>query len=414
MPDEVLVESKPQLLPLTDLQAAALRAVGKQLASSKVFWGEEEDDGGLPDDTKDERTVVRCRHVHDGTYEVRVNEAVGIIALPDLQLIVEPKIPLPHFHHLMLHSSVRPRFSEDQAKGAGSTVLWDLVASWFLASVERLLRQGLLSDYQEEIDLLPAVRGSLRVQETALGFYQGSTLLACEYDEFGPDTALNRILRAALLAVAQSQFFDHDMRRRARRGLARLEEVGELRRNDLRTALDRQTVKYEVPLSLARHVLAATGRTFASGRHRAQTFLIRTPDLVEEALRQILHDGLAHIVPVKKKGLQLVGSTLRLNPDLVFGSLAVGDVKYKLTGSDWNRADLYQAVSFATGYRVRYAAVVAFSPAIGRCAPPLQVGTVSLRMITWDCSPSSMPEVSARSVLDQALAWMTDVQMAPS
>jgi 5-methylcytosine-specific restriction enzyme subunit McrC len=413
MHSEVLVESRSHLLDLTDTQVANLRSIGKQLASSKSFWGDREADHAQgQDETTPERSVVRCTPVTQNVFEVTVNEAVGIIALPGLQLIVKPKIPLDHFHHLLANSPVFPRTGDDETTGAASVVLWDLVASWFLASLEVLLRKGLLSDYEEENDFLPAVRGSIRVGETALTYYQGKTLIACDYDEFGPNTALNRVLRAASQAIAQASFLDQGIRRRARRALARLEDVGQLRRADLRTALDRRTARYQSPLALARHVLAATGRTFEGGSHNAQTFLIRTPELVEEAIRQILREGLAHLVPVKKKDLQLVGSKLRLSPDLVFGSIAVGDVKYKLLGKDWKRTDLYQAVSFATGYRVEHTAVVTFSPTSGQSVPSVQVGDVTLRAITWDCSHNSTPEASARSILDQATRWLTAAQAA--
>jgi McrBC 5-methylcytosine restriction system component len=272
MRSETLVESKSHLLEMTEIQAASVRSIGTRLASSKSFWGD--DDVEEPVDrevAKGERTVVRCTHVKDSIYEVAVNEAVGIIALPELQLIVEPKVPLDHFHHLLTRSSAFPRIGDEQTEGAASVVLWDLVASWFLTSLEILLRKGLVSDYEEENDFLAAVRGSIRVAETALAYYQGSALLSCDYDEFGSNTALHRILRAAAEAVTQASFLDPAVRRRARRALARLEDVGQIRRSDLRTALDRRTARYQSPLALARHVLAATGRTFAAGGHNAQT-----------------------------------------------------------------------------------------------------------------------------------------------
>jgi len=37
----------------------------------------------------------RCDRVARGRYRVTVREAVGIVALPSLQLVVEPKIPAP-------------------------------------------------------------------------------------------------------------------------------------------------------------------------------------------------------------------------------------------------------------------------------------------------------------------------------
>jgi McrBC 5-methylcytosine restriction system component len=409
MPDEVLVESRRQLLSLTDLQAAALRSVGKQLVGSKAFW-RDDDQTDQSEESTVERTVVRCNRISGSTHEVLVSDAVGIIAVPGLQLIVEPKVIQDHFHYLMLRSPAFPRVVENRAAAAEAPVLWDLVAAWFLSALERLLREGILSGYEERSDLLPAVRGSVRVQETALAYYQGSMALACDYEEFSPDTPLNRVLRAAALAIAHTAFLDPDLRRRARRSLARLDEVGDLRRSDLRAALDRRTARYESALALARHVLAATGRTFAAGHQRAQTFLVRTPGLVEEAVREVLRDGLQDLVRVTKHGLQLQGSKHTLNPDLVFGRDAIGDVKYKLVGQDWKRSDLYQAVAFATGYGVHHAAIVTFTATPDPAPYEVKVGNVGVRALMWDCSPTTTPADAARSIVAQAESWFAHVR----
>lgn len=108
----------------------------------------------------------------------------------------------------------------------------------------------------------------------------------------------------------------------------------------------------------------------AAGTAPAWTFLIRTPELIEDAVRGILRRGLHDIVEVKKSGLQLMPSKLTLNPDLLFGDAAIGDVKYTLLGPDWNRSYLYQAVTFATGFRLPRAGVFGFT-STGSC--PSQV-----------------------------------------
>lgn len=43
---------------------------------------------------------------------------------------------------------------------------------------------------------------------------------------------------------------------------------------------------------------------------------------------------------------------MTLTPDLVFESMAVGDVKYKIA-EEWLRSDLYQAVTFAEGFETK-------------------------------------------------------------
>lgn len=405
-----ITESTPHRLALTELQAATLRAVGKRLASSKTYWGTVTT--GADPQAGDDRTVVRCRHIRDDNYEVTVHEAVGIISLPGFQVVVEPKIPLPHFRYLLERSPAFPRVEDEAALTASSTELWDLIAGWFLSSLELLLRQGLLSDYEEASDDLPAARGSIRILDTANGYYRGSSLLSCDYDEFGPDTALNRVLLAAAATVSQAPFLESSLRRRAKRAATRLEGVGSMRRDDLSiAAVDRRTSRYGTSLSFARHVLSATGRTIAAGTEQARTFLIRTPELVEDAVRSVLRDGLGSDA-VEKRGLKLVGSHLRLNPDLVFSESAVGDVKYTLQESDWRRSDLYQVVSFATGFRVRSAAVFSFSETPDQVPPPIAVGEVALRTIVWDCAAGTDPSMAAESLVLGAKDWLEEVALA--
>ena len=53
--------------------------------------------------------------------------------------------------------------------------------------------------------------------------------------------------------------------------------------------------------------------------------------MVEEGVRNVMKEKLSGRWGVEKRGVQIVGSAMTLNPDLVFnGGLAIGDVKYKL------------------------------------------------------------------------------------
>ena len=109
---------------------------------------------------------------------------------------------------------------------------------------------------------------------------------------------------------------------------------------------------------LARRVLRSAGRSLMGGGELMWTFLIRTPELIEDGVRSVLQEALGTSVVMKKRQ-PLAGSELTFNPDLrFFGNRAVGDVKYKLRAGDWNRADLYQVLSFAAGLRCFHAAIV--------------------------------------------------------
>src|SRR5664280_2247829 len=173
---EYLRESATRVMALTDDQARALATLGKRLASKKAWWG---DDAELEEES--ERTVIRVEPYGVGRWSVRVNDAIGVIALGDLQLIVHPKIPTAHVLYLFARSGEFPRL-EELDKGAASAApdLWSLVASWFTTAMEHLLRQGLVRDYLELIDELPAIRGRLEPIPTASLYYAGRLAVACE------------------------------------------------------------------------------------------------------------------------------------------------------------------------------------------------------------------------------------------
>jgi 5-methylcytosine-specific restriction endonuclease McrBC regulatory subunit McrC len=140
-----------------------------------------------------------------------------------------------------------------------------------------VLRLGLIADYEEKREELPYLRGTVDSFETASGYYQGRVSFSCLFDEFGGDSPINRVLRAAAVSVASAPVMALEVRRRARNALTRLADVGELRTGDLRHAPERRSVHYATGLQLARHVLAATGRATTAGPAPAWTFLIRTP-----------------------------------------------------------------------------------------------------------------------------------------
>ena len=132
--------------------------------------------------------------------------------------------------------------------------------------------------------------------------------------------------------MAGSAVLQPETRRRAAQLRRYLEDVGELRPGDERVQLDRRTAYCQDALTLARHILSATGRSIDAGSQAVWTFLFRTPSLVEAGIREVLRQRLGRAM-VRKRKRRIGSSSLTLNPDLVIGSpraLAVADVKYKL------------------------------------------------------------------------------------
>jgi 5-methylcytosine-specific restriction endonuclease McrBC regulatory subunit McrC len=354
--------------------------------------------------------VIRCTPGPDGDWLVTVIDAVGTVSVADLQLVVKPKIPTAHLLHLFSKTSKWPRLDSELANLARDESLLELVAHWYLNALEGVLRRDLTRDYRLMVDEVAAVRGWVDAMPTAQLYYSGRLAALCEFEEFDTDTALNRVLKAAALSIVRNPRVQHVRRRRAVQAASRMDDVGDVRHGDLNAETDIRTGYYRDALLLARHVLRGTGRGISSGGEIAWAFLLRTPDLVEEGIRSILTQGLAPNCTVTKSGRQLAGSKLRLIPDLYFSPQgAVGDVKYHLSDRDWSRPDIYQGITFATGFFAEHAAVVSFQPAAHPPLPSLRVGRVNLAHLPWPFSDTLSPEEAERSFLRTARRWLDGI-----
>jgi 5-methylcytosine-specific restriction enzyme subunit McrC len=254
--------------------------------------------------------------------------------------------------------------------------------------------------------VLQAVRGASSTP-TARAYYAGPLELHCKFDDFVVDTPLNRMINAAAREVSRSSLLTKAVRRDALKIVARWEDVGELRQSDHFVEVERPTWYYRDALALARHILRFVGRTIGPGDASAWTFLIRTPELVEAGIRQILRDALAPEA-VKKKGKRLANSEMTVNPDIVFGDVrALADVKYKLMDGSWNRSDLYEAVAFAAAFRVQHTSLIGFS-ASSTNREDLGVGEFRVAKFAWPCSEA--PQAAASHVSSSVKSWLGELQ----
>lgn len=396
-----LTESKTSVLPITESQAATLASVGTRLASSRTWWGSEDDD-----DTADqERTVIRVRPSANGNWEVRVAEAVGVIALSDLQILVEPKIPTSHLVHLLERSGRLPRLDPQPAEVLAGVSFWELVARWFVSAAEDVLRHDLLKDYRPHKAELSVVRGRVQRFATTVSLLKGRVSIHCAFDEFDADNPLNRLLLAAAQAVTISPVLTAETRARARRVTARLDDVSSLRPSDMRAQIDRRSSHYQDAIALARSILASQARSLEGGSESAWTFLFRTPEMVEDGILSVLQERLK--TKVTKRALVLPGSSRKLNPDLVFDDVqAIGDVKYKIAETDWSTSDLYQLVAFATGFRRRRALLVSFQTSTATPLLSVQLGDVGVVHVPWLASPLTPPRIAEDDFIHAVEGWL--------
>jgi 5-methylcytosine-specific restriction enzyme subunit McrC len=397
-------ESRPAILKLNPVQRDRLIKVGKSLASNSSWWG-----GDVDNDV--DRTVITCEPVSGSQYRIRVADAVGAIGLPGLIITVQPKIPLAQFLYVLAEAGAAPRYDPDSAQASPEPSFWELVATWFIDAAEGLIRHGLIKDYRETAEVLPIARGRIRALPTAQLYYAGRVAVDCRYDEFDHDNPLNRLLKAAAVTVAGSPLLGRPLRRRASLVVSQLNDVSEHENVNLDVVPDLRASYYRDPIDLAKRIIQGQGVAPHAGERTARTFLVRTPDLIETGIRNILVDGLAPNWKLEQTphGRQIEGARMTLNPDLIFESgAAVGDLKYKIP-SVWDRGDLYQAVVFATGFRARHACVVHFAlaePGEDSILPELGVGDVRVQPFVWNASQTADPAVSGANLVQQVITWL--------
>jgi 5-methylcytosine-specific restriction enzyme subunit McrC len=404
---ETITESKATPIALGPEDAAALNRLGRSLASKSKRHGLE-DDEDAPD-----RTVIRCTPTSvEGTHSVRVSDAVGVVGVSDqLQIEVQPKIPLSHLIYLMTAAEELPRLDEQDAEVDFGENLLELIARWYVKAAEKLLRRGLIKDYSPRRDFLAAKRGRLDTVRTARAYYSGRIGFECEFDEFDTDTPLNRVVREGASVVVRNPSLTPQLRRDALRIRNRMDGVSGIRPHDLRVQSDRRAACYLPSLPLAKQLIRAEGRSLQSGTRDTWSFLIRTPEMIEAGLREVLRRSLAPRWSVEEGYAPARGAAVSFNPDLDFGEgLAVGDVKYKLATSDWNRSDLNQIVAFVAAYDCAEGAVFSFSGE-GQVNPPdLGIGRHFIRSIHWDASGELSPVEAARQVAEATALWLSDVE----
>ncbi len=138
------------------------------------------------------------------------------------------------------------------------------------------------------------------------------------------------------------------------------------------------------------------------------------PRLPLQTLRVVLQERLGG-ARVRKEGRQLVGSTLTFNPDLVFdGGSAVGDVKYKMSGGDWSRADLYQTIAFAEAFGANRGLIIRFRGPGVRDAPDLWVGAKAIHEVTWRADSLTSSSEAADAMATDVLSWLDSGRLSLS
>ena len=408
---EIVESQASDPLELTPIQLLEIKKMGQELASKKSFYGLDEDDE-LDTEEKGAAEVIKCVPTNSGLHRVRVHNAIGSISLTDLTIHILPKISMKHFVHLARRTFEEPRSHTNPIDASSLNAFRNVLASWCVNSIERLIRGGLIAEYQEFNDKLSLVRGRVNSSATATNFLRGRLLVDCRFEDLDIDNSLNRIIKAALLLISMDRnAFSSDLRSRSYDIYQRMPQVGKVSSSDFKVQLGRHSNHYTSALDLSLRIIAGSAVDIRSGNLSGQTFLIPTPGLIEAAIRKILESKLAPI-QVKKSG-KIVSQNVffSINPDLVFDNGRVtGDVKYKIASTNWVRNDVAQAAMFASGFNARAAVIVSFSNHPGNSDLKMNLGELPLHRITWNSAQDKDPVEAEEEFIARMRAFLLTFQ----
>lgn len=398
-------------IALTEVQLSEIKNIGRELASKKFFFGLNQDDE-LDVDGQGLAEVIKSVATQNGLHQIRVHNAIGSIMLTDLTIHILPKIPLNHFVHLASRTFEEPRSHKSSLEVSSLDALRNMLAMWCVTSIEHLLKNGLVSEYREHEDKIQFVRGRVDTTGTATNFLRGRLLADCRFDELNTDNPINRIIKSAVFVIfMERNSFSAELRARAFDLYQRLPHINRVINSDFKVRLGRHSNHYANALDLSLRIIAGTAIDIRSGKIRGQSFLIPTPGLIESAIRKILVTYLSPL-QVKKSG-KVVDQKVyfSINPDLVFDNgLVTGDVKYKITSSNWVRSDVAQAAMFAAGFNAKAALIISFSNSDAETDIEMNLGELPLRRITWRSSEKVDPLVAEEEFIARMRAFLLPFQ----
>lgn len=333
-------------------------------------------------------------------------------------IAIQPKIALSHFLHIISHAIWRDLYGleTDIQLATESHDFMEVLAVWFLDQISQLIPDRLIRDYSLVHDFSLVVRGPIDPALTTTKFLSGELLVHNRFDLFELDSPPNRLLKQAVLVTSQLAGLPRHLSRRAAALHTALDEIGSYSPTDFNCAVDRRFIDsgFMPAIEFARRLVAGAGVRSSRSIDLARPFLLKTPDIIEEGIREIVSRGLDEPFRVDKKEVPYPLPENRARPDLRFTNtntccvIATGDVKYKwATSWENHRSDLYQAAFFATAAKTERGSAIYFSKCERFPDNRQRPGELTLTQFYWNASSTVDPRDSQSKLISEINQWLT-------
>jgi 5-methylcytosine-specific restriction enzyme subunit McrC len=284
----------------------------------KLAYGD--GDGQIPEKSADSLAALALRSpfagrggsgvLEHGRHSLRARGIVGILAAKDCSLEILPKIdvaPGESVDHQ--NAAIRKRLIHMLAValnlkvdlGSITDLAWqretllEIIVRIFCDKLTEAVRKGMPRRYVEQEDDISALRGSLNVIRQFTRHAVNPSRLACRFDVLSEDTALNRIMKAAVAHLSRMSRSSANQQRL--RDLAFVyADIAEISPSVLRwdeVTIDRTNRRWQELLDMAQLFLLNRYQTTTGGTDQGTALLFEMNTLFEEYIGRLISRTLA-------------------------------------------------------------------------------------------------------------------------
>ncbi|WP_311243929.1 5-methylcytosine restriction system specificity protein McrC [Microbacterium sp. WCS2018Hpa-23] len=300
-----------------------------------------------------------------GIWRITDVARVGVVGIDGLRLIIRPKTPLRSLIFMASSSGVQADVRHATFAFEADQDLPSTLASALIRAVEAATGRGLLKGYVSVEETGTVIRGRWDVARQLKARPGIPVPVELTYDDYTEDVAENRIVKAALRALARLEQLPRRVVDELGPLLGMFSDVSDLRTGSRLTlpAETRLNAHYQPALRLAQWILEATSWAHAEGASSGSAFLLNVAKVYEDFVGSVLRatlkpEGFEVDLQVSDWRLDTCGK-VRMRPDIVISRggrvVAVADTKYKVWGESHGsppNADVYQGLAYAIAAQV--------------------------------------------------------------
>jgi 5-methylcytosine-specific restriction enzyme subunit McrC len=338
-------------------------------------------------------------------YQLQPKGYVGHFPISDdLFIIITPKVHIANLFRMLEYAFDLKSFDILPGEAHIETVeeLFERFASILAQRVLLRVNKGLYCSYFEETDLLPFVRGRIRIAPTLRNTARGATKLCCSFEEHSYDVDDNRILFWTLYCLRRLSLTPGKAQQQVRLAYRALLGSVSLKQIEASECLGRSYHRLNEDYKAMHRLCGLLLQHIGPGLHEGEThllpFRVHMPSLFELFVFRWLKEELEYRTPeievVKKQEAHMEGSyELKYEMDIALLDrqtgevVAILDTKYKKDKVP-GRDDLHQVAIYAKLAHCSYAILV--YPSVDSEPQEVHFEGVTIRSLVFDISKGDL------------------------